>query len=216
MSAQSPNPKPPALEAIAFDWGGIFTEGTFDSSAVANLAELLGTDVETVSATYVPLMEEFEVGAFDLDGFTERFRDRSGFEIDPHTFQTTFLGSVRERTAMFSILGAIPPAYTVGMLSNNVPTLCDRVRDDGRMARTEHFVFSNEIGVRKPDARAFAALTEALGIPAEATVFIDDNAANIAACEELGFTGILLDDFEGFLARWRALFPEIETGLVPG
>ena len=34
----------------------------------------------------------------------------------------------------------------------------------------------------------------------------------IAACEALGFTGILLDSFEGFLERWQALFPEIETG----
>ena len=201
------------IRAIAFDWGGIFTEGTFDSSAVRNLAELADTSVDEIGATYFPLMEEFEVGAFDLEGFVARFREASGLDIDEDAFRTTFLGSVRERTAMFAVLGSIPPAYTVGMLSNNVPVLCDRVRDDKRMARIETFVFSNEIGVRKPDPDAFAALTTALGVPPRETVFVDDSEANIEAANDLGFDGILLDTFEGFLARWRTRFPELAADL---
>jgi hypothetical protein len=85
---------------------------------------------------------------------------------------------------------------------------------DLRIARTEHFVFSNEIGVRKPDPAAFAALTEAIGVPAEATSFIDDNQDNIAAANDLGYDGILLDTFEGFMARWRERFPDLAAGLV--
>lgn len=70
-------------------------------------------------------------------------------------------------------------------------------------------MFSNEIGVRKPAPEAFAALTEALGVAPERTVFIDDNADNIAACEALGFTGLLLDEPRAFSARWRAALPEL-------
>lgn len=201
----------PTLTAIAFDWGGIFTEGTFDSSAVVALAELFDTDVDTVSATYFPLMADFEVGAFGLEDFHRRFLAESGFEAEFDAFRDTFLGAVRERTAMYSVLGSIPDAYTVGMLSNNVPVLCDRVRDDARMARVERFVFSNEIGVRKPDPRAYEALTDALGVPPEQTVFVDDSEANIEACEALGFTGVHLDSFEGFLERWAALFPDLAS-----
>lgn len=200
------------IRAIAFDWGGIFTEGTFDSSAVANLATLLNVDRDEVSATYFPLMEAFEAGAFDFDGFVQRFAERSGLDFEAGTFRKTFLGSVRERPAMFAVLGAVPERYTVGMLSNNVPVLCDRVRDDTRMERVERFVFSNEIGVRKPDPAAFAALSEALGVAPDATVFVDDNADNIAACNALGFRGILLDTFDGFLARWREALPDVPIG----
>ncbi|UCH27409.1 MAG: HAD family phosphatase [Trueperaceae bacterium] len=197
------------IKAIAFDWGGIFTVGTFDSSAVENLAARYQMPQEKVAETYYPLMEEFEVGAFDLEGFYQRFGERSGLKTGIGTFRDTFLGSVRERPEMFEVLAAIPEHYTVGMLSNNVPVLCDRVRSDPRMKRVEHFLFSNEIGVRKPDAKAFAHLSEALDVSASQTIFVDDNRDNIAAAQELGYHGILLDGFEGFLQGWRDALPNI-------
>ena len=203
------------IQAIAFDWGGIFTEGTFDSSAVRNLAALCRVSEEEIAATYFPVMEDFEVGAFDFDGFYEQFTARSGLTPDRGVFRKTFLGSVREREAMFEVLSSIPQSYRVGMLSNNVPVLCDRVRDDARMSRVEHFVFSNEIGVRKPDAKAFERLTEALGVPAEVTVFVDDNRANIEACERLGYKGVLLTDFDNFAEAWRHLLPDIPIHTSP-
>ncbi len=203
------------LQAIAFDWGGIFTEGTFDSSAVKNLSALCRVSEKEIAATYFPVMEGFEAGAFDFDGFYERFTARSGLSPDAGVFRKTFLGSVREREAMFEVLASIPQSYRVGMLSNNVPVLCDRVRDDARMSRVEHFVFSNEIGVRKPDPEAFEKLTEALGVPAENTVFVDDNRANIEACERLGYKGILLETFDSFTEAWRRLLPDIPIHTSP-
>jgi FMN phosphatase YigB (HAD superfamily) len=201
------------IQAIAFDWGGIFTEGTFDSSAVRNLAALCNTTPDIIGQTYFPLMEHFEAGEFDFDSYHQQFVERSGFTIDAGVFRKTFLGSVRERTAMFKVLNAVPERYKVGMLSNNVPILCDRVRDDGRFKRIDTFVFSNEIKVRKPEPRSFAELTKALGVPAEATVFIDDNIDNIAACEALGFQAIYLDTFANFLERWRKVVPDIPLTL---
>lgn len=203
------------IRAIAFDWGGVFTEGTFDSSAIVALAQRAGIDPTSIERPYSDLMTEFETGAIDMAGFHRRFVEATGVELDEPTFAETFLGAVRERTAMFAILGAIPVDYTVGMLSNNVPVLCDRVRDDPRMQRIERFVFSNEIGVRKPDAAAFAALTDALGVLPEATVFIDDAERNIVAARDLGYAGIHLVDLGAFLADWRALLPDVPTGIDP-
>ncbi len=197
------------ITAIAFDWGGIFTEGTFDSSAVRNLAALCRATPEVIGQTYFPLMEHFEAGDFEFDSYYQQFVERSGFVVDEGVFRKTFLGSVLERKEMFEVLNAIPETYKVGMLSNNVPILCDRVRDDVRFKRVDTFVFSNEIKVRKPEPRSFEALTEALSTPSENTVFIDDNADNIAACERLGFKAIYLDTFENFLQRWAKLLPDI-------
>lgn len=203
------------IRAIAFDWGGVFTEGTFDSSAIAALSDRSGLPRDAVERPYLELMADFEVGAFDLPEFHRRFARATGATLGEAAFTETFLGAVRERTAMFAVLGAIPPEYTVGMLSNNVPVLCERVRSDHRMGRIERFVFSNEIGVRKPDPQAFAALTTALGVPPEETVFIDDAATNVQAARELGFLGLQMTDLDGFLAGWRALLPDVRTGLEP-
>ena len=199
------------IRAIAFDWGGIFTVGTFDSSAIRNLAALANAPVEAVAPTYLALMAELETGAFPFDEFHERFVARTGLRVDAGPFRKTFLGSVRERPEAFALLASLPDDLTVGMLSNNVEVLCDRVRDDPRMARIprERFVFSNEIGVRKPDPAAFAALTRALGVPPEETAFVDDSPANVEASRALGYHGLLLDTPEGFARRWRALLPEL-------
>lgn len=199
---------PGAFDAIAFDWGGVMTRGTFDSSAVVALAALIGTTPHAIEGAYMSLMEEFEVGAFDLEGFHARFSAATNSASDLDTFRSTFLGAVRERPAMYRLIGTLPAHYTVGVLSNNVPELCDTVRDDPRLARVETFVFSNEIGVRKPRTAAFEALAAALDVPPERTVFVDDNRDNIAACLALGFTGLLIDTPRAFAARWRATLPD--------
>lgn len=195
--------------AVAFDWGGVFTRGTFDSSAVHDLAAYLGVSEDAVAEHYYPLMETFEVGAFDMAGFHRRFAERSKLALSRQGFVDTFLGAVRERTQMYRLLAAIPPGYRVAMLSNNVPVLCDQIRGDPRMARIEEFVFSNELGVRKPDPAAFAQLAQALAVPPAATVFVDDNAANIGAAESLGFRGIHFESLDSFARRWRLYFPDI-------
>ena len=197
------------ITAIAFDWGGVFTEGTFDASAVRALTARTGRSQNHIAETYFPLMEHFEAGAFDFGTFSQKFVQEAGVNLELPDFRKTFLGAVRERREMFGVLDAIPERYTVGMLSNNVAVLCDRVRDDPRMARVEQFVFSNEIKVRKPDPAAFAALTRALGRPPEETVFVDDNRDNIAACEALGYTGLWLESYAGFSTLWKQLLPDV-------
>lgn len=198
---------PSPLRALAFDWGGVFTEGTFDSSAHARLAELHGLPAAEVRPHYLSIMAEFERGLFDMPEFHRRFQAAVGVRSDLSEFRATFLGAVRERAAMYDLLASLPEGVRVAVLSNNVPELCDVVRDDPRMARVETFVFSNEIHACKPAPEAYAALSAALDLPPESILFVDDNAANIAACEELGFVGLLLDDLPGFAARWRAALP---------
>lgn len=205
---------PQPLRAIAFDWGGVFTEGTFDSRAHARLAELHGLSAADVLPRYLELMEGFEVGEFDMPEFHRRFQAAVGRTSTLPAFREAFLGAVRERKAMYDLLAALPEDVPLAMLSNNAPELCDVVRDDPRMRMLRAFVFSNEIGVRKPDERAFAALSSALALPPATTVFIDDNSDNIAACERLGFVGLLLDTVPAFAARWRSLFPDLP--LPPG
>lgn len=110
---------------------------------------------------------------------------------------------------MTDLLAAIPSHYVVAVLSNNVPDLCDLVRDDPRMARVDRWVFSNEIGVRKPDPRAYAALVDAVGVPADATVFVDDAARNVDAARTFGLRAIHLPDLPTFVTGWRATVPDV-------
>jgi len=203
------------VRGVAFDWGGVFTVGTFDGRAIARLARLYGVDEEALRPHYLALMELFEVGGLDLPTFAEWLSRAIGHEVDAGAFRQAFLDAPRERPAMYDLLAGIPPEYPVAMLSNNVPVLCDRVRADPRTARIERFVFSNEIGVRKPDPAAFAALAAAMGLPPEAIAFVDDAPRNVDAARALGFRALLLDAPAAFAARWRETLPELAP-LVDG
>jgi putative hydrolase of the HAD superfamily len=52
-------------------------------------------------------------------------------------------------------------------------------------------VISAEVGMRKPEPRIFLHAADLLGLRPAECIFIDDIEANVAAAEQLGFTGIL-------------------------
>lgn len=51
---------------------------------------------------------------------------------------------------------------------------------------------SQEMGMRKPEARIYQAVLQAEGFSAANTVFFDDNADNIEGANQLGITSILV------------------------
>ena len=55
-------------------------------------------------------------------------------------------------------------------------------------------VISGELGAAKPDPRIFAHLLDTYGLRADATVFIDDLPANVAAAAAAGMQPILFTD----------------------
>lgn len=52
---------------------------------------------------------------------------------------------------------------------------------------------SSELGIRKPDPRAYEAAIDAMGMPADRIVFIDDNPVYAKGGTESGMLSILLD-----------------------
>ncbi|MFI5076787.1 MAG: HAD family hydrolase [Vicinamibacteria bacterium] len=66
-------------------------------------------------------------------------------------------------------------------------------------------VISGELGVAKPDARIFAHLLATYGLRADATVFVDDLPANIAAAAAAGMRPILFTDPAALRASLREL-----------
>ena len=63
-------------------------------------------------------------------------------------------------------------------------------------AAADHIYLSQEMGMRKPEARIYQKVLELEGFSADDTVFFDDNADNIAGANHLGLTSILVNDRE--------------------
>lgn len=193
--------------AIAFDWGGVFTVGTFDGRSTARLAEKYHLDVNTVREHYFALVHKLELGHWTLEEFWKAFRQRIGLpDVDYPDFESLYVGSILENDAMYAFLPTIPQAFRVGLLSNNYPTICDKLEADARWQRFDRMVFSNRIGVKKPDPKSFEALVKSLELPAAQTIFVDDVQENLDAAAHMGFATILYDatQHERFLGEIHA------------
>ena len=91
-------------------------------------------------------------------------------------------------------------AYKAGggptaMLSNGVPEIMSRVRQERRLQ--DYFdavVVSYEVGVTKPDPAIYSACLDRLGIAASRALFVDDRVVNIKAATALGLQTL---HFEG-------------------
>ncbi|GAA3091510.1 HAD-IA family hydrolase [Streptomyces roseofulvus] len=68
----------------------------------------------------------------------------------------------------------------------------------------EQIVYSHEIGVEKPDPRAFGAACAALDVRPEACLFIDDAAPNVEAARAFGMQAHLFEDNARTVARIAA------------
>jgi len=78
------------------------------------------------------------------------------------------------------------------ILSNGWSPLQDRKA--ARVGFVGPVLVSDQIGAQKPDARAFAALVEALGVPAAQTWYVGDNpAVDVAGSIAAGLKGVWLD-----------------------
>ncbi|MEJ2013273.1 MAG: HAD family phosphatase [Anaerolineales bacterium] len=83
------------------------------------------------------------------------------------------------------------PGFQTSLLSNAWPSVRDTL--ENRWEITEIFdviTLSSEVGIAKPDPRIYALTLEALDLPAERTVFVDDFERNVVAARQLGMVGL--------------------------
>lgn len=89
--------------------------------------------------------------------------------------------------------------YSVYLLSNYGKTSFEAARDHGRLSflpLVDGGVISYEVKIVKPEPGIYEALLTKYNLVAGECVFLDDRAENIAAAEQLGFHGIVVESFE--------------------
>ena len=58
------------------------------------------------------------------------------------------------------------------------------------MTRFDHVIESSKAGVRKPDPRIYAMMVDALGVPADRCVYLDDLGINCKPAAAMGMAAI--------------------------
>jgi epoxide hydrolase-like predicted phosphatase len=211
------------VDAVLFDFGGVFTLSPFDTVAAAG--KELGLD-EAVAF-------ELCFGPYDQDGdhpwhrlergeltlldareaLAELARGR-GFDVDPLSL---LIGQRPEDDQRDAVVERARRVRATGVatacVTNNVAEFGEAWR--AMIPVDELFdviVDSCQAGVRKPDARMFELALAELSVPAERAAFLDDHPSNVAAAARLGIRSILVGPDR------VAAFDELDVlvGLTPG
>ena len=192
------------IEAILWDFGGVFTTSPFEAFARFEKARGLPKDfIRTINSTNpnTNAWARFESSVIDADGFDDEFRKEAealGHSVRGKDVLDLLSGDFRPR--MIAALAECKKHYKVGCITNNMkkagdgPAMAatdDRAEQAAKvMAMFDVIVESSVEGVRKPQPRIYEIACERLGVVPERTVFLDDLGINLKPARAMGMTTI--------------------------
>jgi len=204
------------IEAVIWDFGGVFTTSPFEAFNRFERARGLPADlIRTVNSTNpdANAWALFEQARIDAAGFDVKFLEEStalGHPVRGAEVLPLLSGDVRP--AMVEALKACKARFKVGCITNNMAQGhgAGMARDEGTatrmagiMALFDHVIESSKAGVRKPDPRIYQMMCERLEIAPAACVYLDDLGINCKPAAALGMRAIkvvseaqALDDLE--------------------
>ena len=197
---QVPNGK---LEAILWDFGGVFTTSPFENfnlleercGAPRDFIRTLNSVNPTTNA-----WAKFESNQVSLEEFDELFAKESklaGHEIRGKEVISMLSGDLRPK--MVELLKLCKEQYKVACITNNVkagrgPGMS---RDDDKaskvskvMALFDDVIESSIEGIRKPNPEIYKLACRRISVEPEKCLFIDDLGINLKPAKELGMKTI--------------------------
>ncbi len=214
------------VEAVIFDFGGVFTTSPFENfnryEAESGLPRDLIRRVNSLNPD-TNAWALFERGAIDMDRFDALFLEETaalGHPMPGRAVMPLLSGAIRPR--MVAALAACKRRFKVGCITNNMASDESPGRrpfkDPARQAAIreimgsfDHLIESSLAGVRKPDPKIYLMMCEALGVAPGGCVYLDDLGINCKPAAALGMTAIKVVSEEQALADLSRV-----TGLALG
>jgi putative hydrolase of the HAD superfamily len=213
-----------AIEAVIWDFGGVFTTSPFEAFNRYEAEKGLPKDlIRRVNATDpdTNAWALFERNEISTARFDELFLAEStalGHPVPGREVLPLLSGMLRP--AMVEALKACKAQYKVGCITNNVVSEHSPGQDAGqRMAGAmgqvmplfDAIIESSTAGVRKPDPKIYLMMCELLAVDPANCVYLDDLGINCKPAAQLGMKAIKVVDVDQTLTELAAL-----TGLTFG
>lgn len=194
-----------AISAILFDLGNVLIDLDIPRTE-QRFRALLGDAFEASFARNEQhgVFRQFELGEIGEADFLlalkQNLQEEADDELLRQAWNALLLGIPAHR---FRMLDALKSNFRLFVLSNTNATHIEWVRqyllrEHGIQNFEERFFekvyYSHEVHLRKPDREVYEYVLNDSGLRAEELLFIDDNAANVAAAAELGIHSVLHND----------------------
>jgi putative hydrolase of the HAD superfamily len=192
-----------AIEAVIWDFGGVFTTSPFEAfrrfEAQRGLPQdfIRRVNAADPDANAWALFERNEIDAAAFDAMFLEEATRLGHPLRGAEVLPLLSGDVRPRVV--AALKACKARFKVGCITNNVVTghgtgmagsaeKAEAIADI--FAQFEAVLESSKAGVRKPDPRIYQMMCELLTVAPEDCVYLDDLGVNCKPAAALGMTAI--------------------------
>ena len=200
------------LEAVVFDLGMVLVEIDF-SRSFATWAGHAGVEPGALAARYRAdeAYERHERGELDGLAYLELLGSQLGVDLTPAQWTQGWVDLLLEPVrGIEALVDALDPRLKKAVFSNTNATHAAvfEARYGGLLARFDRVFLSHELGMRKPERRAFERVAAELGVAPQRVLFLDDNEANIAGAGATGMRTVLvrsIDDTRRGLASAGAL-----------
>ena len=199
------------IKAIFFDFGGVILEG-FDGVDHAGIEAEFGLEAKSLRKWVYrdSRWNDYQIGKCTLEEWNDSIREAMaaggvGEQTEPllRRFQEA------ERLVNRDMLGLIKRLhgrYTLGIISNTVPGMMERLR------RLLDFVDlfdvvvgSGDLGIAKPDPGIFLHATKLANVAPEQSVFTDDRADLAEAAQAVGMHGFHFTGYGRFVEDLRSV-----------
>ncbi len=197
------------IRAVISDLGKVIVH--FDNRIFFDrLAEATGrTQEEILRLAFFAgsgLLNAFDAGELDPEGFRAEVCRRVGVEVDHDRFYAIYEDIFRLIPSTIEVLRSAHHTCRLVLLSNTDPMRYGFILRTYPAVRIfDAAVISFEEKLMKPDPRIYRLALERAGAPAGECVFIDDRPENVAAARALGLEGIVFEegrtDLRGELRR---------------
>lgn len=189
------------LRCVLFDLDDVLVD--YDrGERVRQLASAIGSTPQAVhAAIYESGIEEAgDSGALSAPAYLDALGAHLGRPVSAQAWTEARRAATRIRPDVLALAASLDSALTLALLTNNGVLMAEQLP---RIVPALFPLFagrafaSAEFGARKPDTRVYTACMARLGMPPEATLFVDDQEANVDGARRAGLHGHHYRDLAG-------------------
>lgn len=185
------------IEVLLFDLGGVIID--IDPKRTDRAFEELGAQEwlrAHSKAEQDPIFDRLERGELDADAFRKELSERTGIKASDGAIDKAWNALLMDvPLERIRFLERMKEHYRLHLFSNTNPIhvegferIVDQIYGMGRFRGLfEGIHLSYELGVRKPDPKAFQLVADRIGVPGERILFIDDTEAHVKSARKEGF-----------------------------
>ena len=196
------------MRAVIFDLGRVLVHYNHQITLDA-VAAISKVTVQELYALFSEIDQDLGVGNLSAADLHQFLIERAGVSDDETLFLQAYgAGITRDEAALaYALELQARPDLTIGVISNTNAAHVWRLDEDvPELNELDLVMYSNEVGLLKPDPAIFELALELLEVEANQAIFVDDIAENTAAAQAMGLAGIVHRD-------WALTRPALEAWL---